>query len=82
MYARTAQGAIGRGYPDFMDTPCDHTEVLPSAFAMNAFVIFTTVLIRQNRISNLASQHSHLDLQVNLLAEQKQDRLDPGRTAA
>ena len=43
--------------------------------ALNAFVISTTVLIRQNRMSALANQHAHLDLQVNLLAEEKNSKI-------
>ncbi|VXC26090.1 DUF1003 domain-containing protein [Massilia sp. 9I] len=48
---------------------------LQGLIALNAFVISTTVLIRQNRMSTLASQHSHLDLQVNLLAEEKNSKI-------
>lgn len=48
---------------------------LQGFIALNAFVISTTVLIRQNRMSILASQHSHLDLQVNLLAEEKNSKI-------
>lgn len=48
---------------------------LQGMIALNAFVISTTVLIRQNRMSTLASQHSHLDLQVNLLAEEKNSKI-------
>ena len=42
---------------------------LQGLVALNAFIISTTVLIRQNRMSTLANQHAHLDLQVNLLAD-------------
>ncbi|MGG7605304.1 DUF1003 domain-containing protein [Massilia sp. BKSP1R2A-1] len=48
---------------------------LQGLIAMNAFVISTTVLIRQNRMSTLASQHAHLDLQVNLLADEKTSKI-------
>lgn len=48
---------------------------LQGFIALNAFVISTAVLIRQNRMSALASQHSHLDLQVNLLAEEKSSKI-------
>ena len=37
----------------------------------NALLLTIAVLIRQNRMSNLAQHHSHLDLQINLLTEQK-----------
>src|SRR4051794_20472087 len=42
---------------------------------LNAFVISTTVLIRQNRMSRLAEHHAHLDLQVNLLTEEKTSKI-------
>ena len=42
---------------------------------LNAFVISTTVLIRQNRMSRLADHHAHLDLQVNLLTEEKTSKI-------
>jgi len=46
---------------------------LQGLVALNTFIISTTVLICQNRMSTLASQHAHLDLQVNLLADQYRD---------
>jgi uncharacterized membrane protein len=42
---------------------------------LNAFIISTTVLIRQNRMSRLAEHHAHLDLQVNLLTEEKSSKI-------
>jgi uncharacterized membrane protein len=33
------------------------------------------VLIRQNRMSRLADHHAHLDLQVNLLTEEKTSKI-------
>ncbi|UVW28792.1 DUF1003 domain-containing protein [Massilia sp. H6] len=48
---------------------------LQGFIALNAFLISTAVLIRQNRMSALASQHAHLDLQVNLLAEEKSSKI-------
>jgi uncharacterized membrane protein len=33
------------------------------------------VLIRQNRMSRLADHHAHLDLQVNLLTEEKSSKI-------
>ncbi|MFL6674768.1 MAG: DUF1003 domain-containing protein [Massilia sp.] len=42
---------------------------------LNAFIISTTVLIRQNRMSRLADHHAHLDLQVNLLTEEKSSKI-------
>ncbi|MCC2972926.1 DUF1003 domain-containing protein [Massilia sp. IC2-476] len=48
---------------------------LQGLIALNAFIISTTVLIRQNRMSALANQHAHLDLQVNLLADEKTSKI-------
>lgn len=49
--------------------------LLQGIITLNAFVISTTVLIRQNRMSRLADHHAHLDLQVNLLTEQKTSKI-------
>jgi uncharacterized membrane protein len=43
--------------------------------SINAFIISSTVLIRQNRMSRLADHHAHLDLQVNLLTEEKSSKI-------
>ena len=48
---------------------------LQGLVGLNAFVISTTVLIRQNRMSRLADHHAHLDLQVNLLTEEKSSKI-------
>jgi uncharacterized membrane protein len=48
---------------------------LQGIVTLNAFIISTTVLIRQHRMSRLAEHHAHLDLQVNLLAEQKSSKI-------
>jgi uncharacterized membrane protein len=48
---------------------------LQGVIGLNAFVISTTVLIRQNRMSTLADHHAHLDLQVNLLTEEKSSKI-------
>jgi uncharacterized membrane protein len=48
---------------------------LQGIIGLNAFIISTTVLIRQNRMSRLADHHAHLDLQVNLLTEQKSSKI-------
>jgi uncharacterized membrane protein len=48
---------------------------LQGFITLNAFVISTTVLIRQHRMSKLAEHHAHLDLQVNLLAEEKSSKI-------
>lgn len=44
---------------------------LQGFLSLAALVTTTVVLIAQNRQAKLESQHSHLDLQVNLLTEQK-----------
>ena len=49
--------------------------MLQGIVSFNAFVISTTVLIRQNRMSRLADHHAHLDLQVNLLTEEKTSKI-------
>lgn len=43
--------------------------------SLNAFIISTTVLIRQNRMSQLAEHNAHLDLQISLLAEEKTSKI-------
>lgn len=43
--------------------------------SLNDFVISSTVLIRQNRMFILAAQHSHLDLQANLLVKEKNSKI-------
>lgn len=48
---------------------------LQGIIAVNAFVISTTVLIRQNHSAKLAEQHTQLDLQVNLLTERKTSKI-------
>jgi uncharacterized membrane protein len=48
---------------------------LQGIIAVNAFIISTTVLIRQNRMSKLAQHHARLDLQVNLLTEEKTSKI-------
>jgi uncharacterized membrane protein len=39
--------------------------------ALEAVLLASFVLIRQNRMSEMADQRSHLDLQINLLAERE-----------
>jgi uncharacterized membrane protein len=50
-------------------------EWLQGALTLIALVTTTIVLIVQNRQSKLEQQRSHLDLQVNLLTEQKVTKL-------
>jgi uncharacterized membrane protein len=48
---------------------------LQGLIALNAFIISTTVLIRQNRMAILAEHNANLDLQVNLLTEEKTSKI-------
>jgi uncharacterized membrane protein len=45
--------------------------VLQGLVSSNALLLTVAVLIRQNRMSEVAEHRSHLDLQINLLTEQK-----------
>ncbi len=44
---------------------------LQGMVSSNALLLTVAVLIRQTRMAQLADHHSHLDLQINLLTEQK-----------
>lgn len=48
---------------------------LQGLIGLNALLISTTVLIRQNRMSVLAAHNAHLDLQISLLAEEKTSKI-------
>jgi uncharacterized membrane protein len=48
---------------------------LQGLVSSNALVLTIAVLIRQNRMSAMAEHRSHLDLQINLLTEQKVTKL-------
>ena len=48
---------------------------LQGIFSLGALLTTTVVLIRQNRLGKLEELRAHLDLQVNLLAEQKATKL-------
>ncbi|HEU4851285.1 MAG TPA: DUF1003 domain-containing protein [Telluria sp.] len=48
---------------------------LQGIIAVNAFIISTTVLIRQNHAAKLAEHHVHLDLQLSLLTEKKASKI-------
>lgn len=65
-------GALEIGLPEVDDPPFFW---LQGIIAINAFIISTTVLIRQNRMAKLAEHHAHLDLQVNLLTEEKASKI-------
>jgi uncharacterized membrane protein len=45
--------------------------LLSMILALEAVLLASFVLIRQNRMSEMADQRSHLDLQINLLAERE-----------
>lgn len=49
--------------------------ILEGLLTLIALVTTTIVLIAQNRQTKLEQQHAHLDLQVNLLTEQKVTKL-------
>jgi uncharacterized membrane protein len=44
---------------------------LQGIVSSNALLLTVAVLIRQNRMADVAEHRSHLDLQINLLSEQK-----------
>jgi uncharacterized membrane protein len=44
---------------------------LQGVVSLNALLVTVAVLIRQNRMSELAEHRAHLDLQINMLTEQK-----------
>ena len=48
---------------------------LQGFIGLNALLISTTVLIRQNRMSKLAEHNAHLHLQISLLAEEKASKI-------
>ncbi len=49
--------------------------LLGGIVALGALVVTVVVLIKQNRLAKLEEKRAHLDLQVNLLAEQKTTKL-------
>jgi uncharacterized membrane protein len=48
---------------------------LQGIVSSNALVLTIAVLIRQNRMAQMAEHRSHLDLQINLLTEQKATKI-------
>ena len=64
--------ALELGYAEIDEPPFFW---LQGIIAVNAFIISTTVLIRQNRMQKLAQHHARLDLQVNLLTEEKTSKI-------
>jgi uncharacterized membrane protein len=70
--------ALGNGVvPHFGLRPWDPPPFfwMQGTIALCALLMTTMVLITQNRLGRLAERRSHLDLQVNLLAEQKITKL-------
>jgi uncharacterized membrane protein len=64
--------APSRGWRVFDPPPFS---VLQGLLTLIALLTTTIVLITQNRQTKLEQQHAHLDLQVNLLTEQKVSKL-------
>ena len=64
--------APGLGFTQFDEPPFFW---LQGFIGLNALLISTTVLIRQNRMSKLAEHNAHLDLQISLLAEEKASKI-------
>jgi len=48
---------------------------LQGMVSSNALLLTVAVLIRQNRMAQLAEHRSHLDLQINMLTEQKVSKI-------
>lgn len=48
---------------------------LQGIVSLNGLVLTIALLIRQNRLAQLVDQRAHLDLQVNLLTEQKTTKI-------
>ena len=49
--------------------------ILQGLVTLNAFVITVAVLIRQTRMGKMAERHAHLDLQVNLMTDEKASKI-------
>jgi uncharacterized membrane protein len=48
---------------------------LQGLIGLIGLLLTIAILVRQNQMADLADQHAHLDLQVNLLAEQKATKI-------
>ena len=64
--------APGFGFTQFDEPPFFW---LQGFIGLNALLISTTVLIRQNRMAKLAEHNAHLHLQISLLAEEKASKI-------
>jgi uncharacterized membrane protein len=60
--------AVHAGFHPIDEPPFSWLQGLVSS---NALLLTVAVLIRQNRMAQVAEHRSHLDLQINLLSEQK-----------
>jgi uncharacterized membrane protein len=60
------------GFAEFDPAPFSWLQGLLS---LGAFLTTTVLLIKQNRLAKLEGRRAHLELQVNLLAEQKTTKL-------
>jgi uncharacterized membrane protein len=63
---------VHQGWPH-VDTPPFFW--LQGLVSSNALLLTVAVLIRQNRMSHVAEHRAHLDLQINMLTEQKVTKL-------
>jgi uncharacterized membrane protein len=68
--ANGAAGALGCRYHDAPPYPW-----LQGIISLGALLTATVVLVNQNRLGKVEEQRAHLDLQVNLLSEQKTTKL-------
>src|SRR4051812_17290467 len=60
------------GWAQFDAPPFAWLQAVISLFSL---IVGTAVLIKQSRMSRISEQHAHLDLQVNLLTEQKATKI-------
>ena len=60
--------SASRGYRYFDEPPFS---LLQAIVAFNGVLITIAVLIRQNRLARVEEDRAHLELHINLLAEQK-----------
>ena len=65
-------GNITRGLPHFDPYPF---QFLTLVVSLEAIFLSAFILISQNRQSRLAERRNHLDLQINLLAEQESTKM-------
>jgi uncharacterized membrane protein len=65
-------GMVVPGIQPFDEFPFHTLQLL---VALEAIFLSTFVLMRQNRLDTLADQHTHLALQINLLAEKETTKI-------